>query len=48
MLIIKGFTIILKTWIEVAYLASVEVFSIGVTTRIFLTRGAILIFFSMC
>ncbi len=47
-LIIKGFTISFKTWIEVGYLASVKVFSIGATTRIYLTRGVILIFFSMC
>jgi hypothetical protein len=45
-LIIKGFTISFKTWIEVGYLASVHVFSIGATIRIFLTRDVILIFFN--
>jgi len=47
-LIIKGFAISFKTWIEIGYLASVKVFSIGAITRIFLTRGAILVFFNMC
>jgi hypothetical protein len=47
-LIIKGFTISFKMWIEVAYLANVKVFSIGATTRIFLTKGAILKKISTC
>jgi hypothetical protein len=47
-LIIKGFTISFKTWIEVGYLAIVKVFSIGAITRIILTRTVILVLFSMC